>query len=62
MNYERMSNAKLFQLIQSRMPNLHITVVDGTNRRSVIAFLKVADGLRFSTQDRAVKGPRKTSS
>lgn len=59
MNYERMSNTKLFQLIQSRMPGLHITVVDRTNRCSVIAFLKVSDGLGFSTKDKIVRRPTK---
>lgn len=56
MNYEKLSNRKLHQLIQLREPALLIYEVNETNRNTVIAFLKVSNGIAFGTGDKRLKG------
>lgn len=49
MNYDRMSNRKLHEIVKLRMPGIHITGVDANNRSTVIAFLKVSEGMGITT-------------
>lgn len=55
MNYEKMSNRKLHQLIRLKEPALLIGEVDETNRNTVIAFLKLSNGMTFGTGDKKFK-------
>lgn len=55
MNYERMSNKKLLQLVHLRIPDAQITGVDGKNRSTVIAFLKFYDASEVTGTPKTLK-------
>lgn len=58
MNYDSLSNEELHQLIWLRVPEVAIRDVDGSNRCTVIAFLKLSDSSADDMEKKKDNAPK----